>query len=50
MSEKQRYENITEKIQVVYTEEGRKKEVIPGGTVLLSEERARVYGNILRKK
>ena len=44
---RKRFKNITTKLQVIYDETGDKKEVVPGGTIILDEDWGRKFARVL---
>lgn len=44
---RKRFKNITTKLQVIYDETGDKKEVVPGGTIILDEAWGRKFARVL---
>ena len=44
---RKRFKNITNRLQVIYDETGDKKEVVPGGTIILDEAWGRKFARVL---
>ena len=44
---RKRFKNITTRLQVIYDESGDKKEVVPGGTIILDEAWGRRFARVL---
>ena len=44
---RKRFKNITTRLQVIYDETGDKKEVVPGGTIILDEAWGRKFSRVL---
>jgi hypothetical protein len=44
---RKRFKNITTRLQVIYDETGDKKEVVPGGTIILDEAWGRKFARVL---
>lgn len=47
MVERKRYRNKTSILQVIYDERGDRREIVPGGTLILNENWGRKYRKIL---
>ena len=45
--ERKRFKNVTDKLQILYDENGNKREVVPGGTIILDESWGRKFSRFL---
>ena len=44
---RKRYKNKTDVLQVVYDEQGSKRQIVPGGTIIMEEKWAGRYHRVL---
>jgi len=47
VSERKRYRNKTETLQVIYDEKGERREIVPNGTIILEEKWAKKFRRVL---
>lgn len=44
---RKRFKNVSDKLQVLYDETGSKREVVPGGTIILEEKWGAKFNRVL---